>query len=149
MHRLQSNATSLHPSTSRTGPKCTVTSSQRSVLSTWPQSCRLRYTASIGKTETDMRQRCLHSLCQAANFNYRCGIALNPHSRLSETRVSYHRCCLRSVLLCTRRKLTISVKTASYSFSASCYDLPQNANLDKTGYAEHEYGIRFDLGQTV
>ena len=53
------------------------------------------------------------------------------------------------VFLGGKEKMSVKTVWHSYSFSALSYDLPQNAYLSRNGWAEHEYGIRFDLGQTV
>ena len=45
--------------------------------------------------------------------------------------------------------MSVKLASYSYSFSASSYELPQNVYIGRSHHAEHEYDIRFALGQTV
>ena len=45
--------------------------------------------------------------------------------------------------------MSVKLATYSYSFSASSCELHQNVYIGRSRHAEHEYDIRFALGQTV
>ena len=53
------------------------------------------------------------------------------------------------VLELVERFMSVKLASYSYSFSASSYELPQNVYIGRSHHAEHEYDIRFALGQTV
>ena len=47
------------------------------------------------------------------------------------------------------KMMSVKLASYSYSFSASSYELPQNVYIGRYHHAEHEYDIRFALGQTA
>ena len=55
----------------------------------------------------------------------------------------------RGPLLPHKQSMSVKLASYSYSFSASSCELHQNVYIGRSHHAEHEYDIRFAIGQTV
>ena len=76
-------------------------------------------------------------------YRWRCGRLLWFFGESTETTVHSAAVFLPSL------SMSVKLATYSYSFSASSCELHQNVYIGRSRHAEHEYDIRFALGQTV